>query len=376
MNYKKMNKTGDELSVLGFGCMRFPTDPNGHIDETRSIKMVRSAIDNGVNYIDTAYPYHDGESEPFLAKALSDGYREKIFLATKLPSWLITSRADMDKYFNEQLERLQTDYIDYYLIHTLNKTFWSNLLENGLFDFMKELKLSGKVRHIGFSFHDDILLFKEIVDAYDWDFCQIQYNYVNEQYQAGTEGLRYAAEKGLGTIIMEPLLGGKLAEGVPDDIMAIWNESSQKKSPAEWALKWIWNHPEVNVVLSGMSTEKHVQDNIKAAAASDYNAFSKEDMTLLNKVKAVYKERLKIPCTACRYCMPCPNGVDIPGCFSYLNEYYMYNNLSKTKEDYGFHIPDNAKASNCIECGACESHCPQNIPIMKALKTVVDILEK
>lgn len=370
-----MNKTGDSLSVLGFGCMRFPLNSAGHIDEERSTKMLRDSIDNGVNYIDTAWPYHDGESEPFLGKALSDGYREKIKLATKLPSWLINSREDMDKYFNEQLEKLQTDYIDYYLIHTLNKEFWPNLQKNGLFDFIKDLKESGKVKNIGFSFHDDLLLFKDIVDAYDWDFCQIQYNYVNETYQAGTEGLRYASEKGLGIIIMEPLLGGKLAEGVPDDIMEVWNQSDKKLSPAEWALKWVWNHPEVNVVLSGMSNEEHVKQNIESASKQDFDQFDNKDMKLLNQIKATYKERLKVPCTACRYCMPCPNGVDIPGCFSYLNEYYMYNNLPKTREDYGFHIPPKAKASNCIECGLCETHCPQHIPIMQALKTVVEILE-
>ncbi|MBN1499366.1 MAG: aldo/keto reductase [Spirochaetes bacterium] len=373
MNYKQMKKCGDKLSVLGFGCMRFPTENNGSIDEKRSEKMILSAIESGINYFDTAYPYHDGQSEPFVGKVLSGGRRKNIFLATKLPSWAIHTRDDMDKYLNEQLKRLQTDYIDYYLIHALNTDFWNNLVKLGIFEFMDKIKSEGKIRHIGFSFHDEQPVFNTIIESYNWDFCQIQYNYVNENYQAGRKGFDLAVSKGIDVIIMEPLLGGKLAENLPDDVAAIWEEAAIKHSPAEWALKWLWNQDGVDVVLSGMSTETQLAQNIEFAGKKDYNVLTDKDMQLISRVKKIYTERIKVPCTKCRYCMPCPHGVNIPECFSMVNSYYMFNNLDKSKGDYNFNLKGKSRASGCVECGECETKCPQNIEIIKSLKETVEL---
>ena len=258
MLYRRMNNVVSDLSILGFGCMRLPVTKGGDIDEKQATKMLRYAIDHGVNYVDTAYPYHKGESEPFLGRALQDGYREKVFLATKLPSWLIKSRADMDHYLDEQLKRLQTDHIDFYLVHGLMKPFWENLWSLGITDFLDDAIADGRIKYAGFSFHDELALFKEIVDAYHWTFCQIQYNFTDEQNQAGTEGLRYAADRGLGIVVMEPLRGGMLTKEIPA-INKIWEKAVVRRSLSEWALRWVWNHPEVTVVLSGMSSLEQVE---------------------------------------------------------------------------------------------------------------------
>jgi hypothetical protein len=251
-----MEKTGDKLSILGFGAMRLP-QLNGKIDEERSTRQIRNSIDQGVNYIDTAWPYHGGASEPFLGRALGDGYREKIKLATKLPQWAVRSREDMDFYLNQQLEKLQTDHIDYYLIHSLDGPCWERIKEFGVADFLDKAKQDGRIVNAGFSFHGNREDFKGIVDGYDWDFCQIQYNYLDDKRQAGREGLEYAASKGLGVIVMEPLRGGNLAADPPTEVQAIWQEADVKRTPVEWALRWIWNQPEVTVVLSGMNEESH-----------------------------------------------------------------------------------------------------------------------
>ncbi len=265
MLYRKMPKNGDELSVLGFGCMRLPVKEDGTIDESRAMSQVRYTIDHGVNYIDTAWPYHMGESEPFVGRTLADGYREKVKLATKLPSWLIASREDMDRYLNAQLERLRTDHIDYYLVHGLAGEVWDKLEALGVTDFLDKAKADGRIINAGFSFHGSIEDFKRIVDAYPWTFCQIQYNFMDENHQAGTEGLKYAASKDLGVIVMEPLLGGNLASPIPSEVEEIWNEAAVKRTPVEWALRWVWNHSEVTVVLSGMNEESQVEENLKIA---------------------------------------------------------------------------------------------------------------
>ncbi len=265
MILRKMGKTGEEVSALGFGCMRLPTLQDGKIDLPEATKMLRFAIDNGVNYVDTAWGYHNGESEPFVGEALKDGYRERVHLATKLPSWLIKTREDMDHYLDEQLKRLQTDSIDFYLIHALNRRFWKNLKENDLFDFMDKALNQGKIKHIGFSFHDTLEVFKEIVDSYNWEFCQIQYNYVDLKYQAGAEGLRYASKKNMGIVIMEPLRGGRLANRVPPEVADLWKSAPKKRTPAQWALRWLWNDPDIGVVLSGMSNMEQVEENIETA---------------------------------------------------------------------------------------------------------------
>jgi len=385
--YRKYGKTNEEVSVLGFGCMRLPIiggDPT-NIDEEKAIKMIRHSIDQGVNYIDTAYPYHGtgmgngGASEPFVAKALKDGYRERVKLATKLPSWLIKTRADMDRYLNEQLERLETDTIDFYLVHTLGSHTWPILKEAGITEFLDQAIKDGRIKHAGFSFHERVGLFKEIVDYYDWSFCQIQYNYLDEDYQAGKEGLVYAAKKGLGIAIMEPLRGGKLAENLPEEALQFFNQADVKRTPAEWALRWVWNHPEVSVVLSGMATMNHVTENLKVADDAQANSLTAKELYIIDQVKILYKERIKVNCTACAYCMPCPTGVNIPGCFTVYNDYSVFGGAPDTKErykfTYNFRIGSKALASNCVECGKCETHCPQSIGIRKALKDVQEAFE-
>ncbi len=377
MLYRKFGKADEMVSVLGFGCMRFPVfdGDTKKIDEGKSIEMLRHSIDNGVNYIDTAYPYHGGMSEGLVGKALQDGYRDKVYLATKLPSWLIKTKEDMDKYLNEQLERLETDYIDFYLVHALNENFWGNLTKNGLFDFLDSIIKDGRVKYVGFSFHDKVELFKEIVDAYDWTFCQIQYNFIDQDYQAGKEGLKYAANKGLGIVAMEPLRGGSLVSRVPDDIMSVWNTSQVKRTPAEWALKYIWDYPEISTVLSGMSTLEQVVENIGYADEGISGSLTDDDKKLIYKVRDLYKEKIQVNCTFCKYCLPCPVGVAIPRAFKFYNDGAMFNNIEGEKKGYNMFISEESRASKCIECGKCEAACPQNLPIIEDLKKVAKTFE-
>ncbi|EJO5347603.1 aldo/keto reductase [Clostridium botulinum] len=377
MLYRRFGKTSEQVSILGFGCMRLPVIDNdpAKIDEKEAIKQIRYAIDNGVNYIDTAYPYHEGNSEPLVGKALKDGYRERVKLATKLPSWLIKSREDMDKYLNQQLEKLQTNHIDFYLLHALNKADWENLNKHNVFDFLDKAIEAGKIKYAGFSFHDELALFKEIVDSYNWSFCQIQYNFIDENYQAGTKGLKYASQKGLAVVIMEPLRGGNLARVVPKDIKKIWDEANIKRSPAAWALRFLWNHKEVTVVLSGMEEMDHIKENIKEANNGYVNSLTEKELELIDRVKEIYISRLKVDCTNCRYCMPCPFGVNIPKNFKYLNMASIYNDLKKQKKKYIGNLNKNEKASNCRKCGKCEEACPQNIKIRNMLEKVAKTFE-
>lgn len=375
MLYRKFGKTNEMVSILGFGCMRFPLlageDPS-KIDEERSMKMLRYAIDNGVNYIDTAYPYHGdgmsnaGESEPFVGKVLKDGYREKVKLATKLPSWLIETREDMDKYLNEQLERLETQNIDFYLVHSLNKQRWENLKKLGIDEFLNSAIADGRIKYAGFSYHDKPENFNEIIDYYSWSFCQIQFNYLDEDFQAGLDGLNYAHEKGLGVVIMEPLRGGKLVHNLPEDVLDVFHKAKADKTPAEWALRWVWNHPQVDIVLSGMSTMEQVIENVEIAKDAEINSLKEDELLTIDKIKNIFQDKIKVHCTACGYCMPCPYGVDIPTNFSIYNNYYLFGE----KENYD-NLDADKKASNCIECGECETHCPQSIEIIKGLKDIV-----
>ncbi|WP_331681660.1 aldo/keto reductase, partial [Romboutsia sp.] len=371
MKYRKLGKTNEEVSILGFGCMRFP-QKDGKIDETKSLEMVRYAIDNGVNYIDTAYPYHNGESETFVGKALKDGYREKVKLATKLPSWLINTRQDMDKYINEQLEKLQTNVIDFYLIHNLNRNDYKRLKDNGLFDFIEKIKEKKLVKYVGFSFHDTLDLFKDIVDDYDWDFTQIQYNYIDEDYQAGREGLLYAANKGLGVIIMEPLRGGSLVNNLSQGINEIIDNSPVKKTAVEWAFKFLYNKEEISLVLSGMSTLEQVVDNLKIAdTQGQVNSMTIYEQETINKLREEFKSKIKVNCTGCKYCIPCPAKVNIPVCFDLLNNSSMFDSVEKIKKTYeNYLVKANQDASKCIECGACEKKCPQHINIIDKLKKI------
>ncbi len=372
---REMGKTGEKVSALGFGCMRLPTRNDQSIDIDEATRMLRFAIDNGVDYVDTAWGYHNGQSEPFVGSALQDGYRDKVNLATKLPSWLIKCREDMDYYLNEQLRRLRTDVIDFYLIHALNRRYWKNLKEHDIFEFMDSALASGRIRHIGFSFHDTLDVFKEIIDSYGWEFCQIQYNFVDTEHQAGLEGLKYAADKGIGVAVMEPLRGGKLATNVRDDILSIWTSSGIDRTPAAWALRWVWNDPDVGVVLSGMSTMDQVRENIETAREASPNSMSSSELAIVDRVREEYKKRIKVSCTGCSYCMPCPSGVAIPTCFDFFNDAYMFDSIEDHKKAYLRSVKKENRASLCVECGRCEELCPQNIPIIEQLKEVSSLFE-
>ncbi len=380
MLYRKMEKTGDELSVLGFGLMRLPLK-RGMVDVKRATAQVRHAIDKGVNYLDTAMPYHMGASETFLAAALRDGYRDKVKIATKLPPWSVKEFSDMDKVLDAQLTRTNTEIIDYYLLHGINGNVWKELDALNVGKFLDESKKRGKIGATGFSFHGDIEGFKEIIDGYDWDFCQIQYNYLDEYNQAGTEGLKYAADKGLGVIIMEPLRGGNLAGKVPPEVKTIWSEAEIKRTPAEWALRWVWNHPEVTVVLSGMNRENHVEENLRIAEEAFPNTLTEKELQIIYRVKETYGRLMKAGCTGCRYCMPCPAGVDIPACFEMYDNVNMFGDKNMVKVFYLARVGGvtstgkPAYASLCKNCGQCVEKCPQSLPIPELLEDVSDMFD-
>ena len=369
MLFRKMNKTDRKLSILGFGCMRLPQTADYAIDEQKATAMVRYAIDRGVNYIDTAYVYHNGQSEPFLGKALSEGYREKVNLATKMPVWDIESRKDMDRILDEQLQRLNTDHLDFYLLHGLSCSSWIDMVNLNVGEFLDGAIADGRIRYAGFSFHDNLQVFKEIVDEYPWTFTQIQYNYMDEEYQAGTEGLNYAAEKGLGIVIMEPLRGGVLARETTET-KTLWASGGQSRTAAEWSLRWLWNQPEITVVLSGMSTMQQVKDNLKYANNGKPSSLTDDELVLYEKIKTFYHSRLKIPCTKCGYCQPCMAGVEIPECFSAYNDAFIYRDTAGAKFSYDAFTGSGGDASQCQECGVCESLCPQKILIRERLKEV------
>jgi hypothetical protein len=377
LQYRSFTKDNIQVSALGFGCMRFPilNNDSSKIDEEKAIEMIRYAIDNGVNYIDTAYPYHQGNSEYVVGKALKDGYREKIRLATKLPVWLTNSYEDFNKYLDEQLKKLDTPYVDFYLLHSLHKEVWNKIKALDVLKFADEAKKSGKIKYMGFSFHDELDLFKEIVDSYDWDFCQIQLNYLDKNYQAGEEGLRYAYEKGISVVIMEPIKGGKLSNP-SDEIQAIWDMSKTKRTPSEWALNWVLNHNEVSVLLSGMNTLEQVKENIKTVSNALPNSLNEKELELIDKVTNIYKEKIKVGCTGCEYCLPCPNNVSIPDIFELYNNLYVFGTDEASKNEYKVYIKKEKDASRCIECGKCETICPQNIEIRKHLKDAHQVLSK
>lgn len=367
--YRQFGRTGLEVSVLGFGCMRLPTLDDGGIDEPEAIRMIRHAIDNGVNYIDTAWPYHKEKGELLVGKALQDGYRERVFLATKSPVYLVKEPADFDKYLNLQLEKLQTKHIDFYLLHALNGQRWQDCKEQQVFDFIQRAKADGRIKYIGFSFHDKVEVFKQIIDEYDWDFCQIQLNYMNEEYQAGLEGLRYAAGRGLPVVIMEPLLGGKLARA-GKELQRIWDSAPVKRSPAAWALRWLWNMPEVTVVLSGMSTMNQVQENLSIAGEALPNSLTPEELQVIAKAREFYLSRIQVDCTGCDYCADCPSQVRISSIFSLHNQAYMYEDHETARAHYRRLMEAERDASRCIQCAQCEGLCPQNLEIRRLLQEI------
>ena len=382
MLYRKIKRNGDELSILGYGCMRLPQTNKGEpgfsfgkIDEERARNQIYDAIDKGVNYIDTAMTYHNGASETFLGKLLSNGYRDKIHLTTKLFPFFVNTREDMDLLLNSQLAKLKTDHLDYYLLHAMNRNYWDKLKSLGVLEFLETAKKDQRIRDTGFSYHGDPETFKEIIDAYDWTVCQIQYNYLDELNQAGKQGLKYAAKKDVGVIVMEPLRGGKLAGKVPPAVKEIWEEAVYKRTPAEWALRWVWNHPEVSVVLSGMNVEDHINENIRVANEAHPQSLSQSELELIDRVKKKYKELMKIGCTGCNYCMPCPNGVNIPSCFDYYNSAYLFGNKRVYKVMYSVFLMEPEFASFCEHCGECEEVCPQKLPIQQHLEQVTKEFE-
>jgi len=379
MQYREFGRTGAKVSALGFGMMRLPTldhkPMSRRVDAKETTRMVRHAIDRGVNYVDTAYPYHRGRSESVLGEILKDGYRERVMLATKSPIWLIKKPKDFDTYLDQQLRRLKTDHVDFYLFHGLNGNTWKKtVLKHGLLKRVSAAKKAGKIYNIGFSFHDDFKAFKEIVDGFDgWSFCQIQYNYMDTNNQAGTRGLRYAASKGLGVVIMEPLLGGRLSEP-PKQIRDILNSGGQRVSPSDLALQWIWDQPEVSVVLSGMSTMGQVRANIRSADRSGIGTLSPEMKELVKRVKKHYSSMRPIPCTKCGYCMPCPNGVDIPRNFEEYVDAFIHQDPGLARRTYMNFFSPKMRASSCKQCRKCEAKCPQKIPISEWMPEVHSVL--
>jgi len=378
MQYRTFGTLDWDVSALGFGCMRLPTidGDSGDIDQDQVTEMIHTAIEAGVNYFDTAYPYHKQKSEAALGKSLAGGYREQVCIATKSPIWLINESDDFDRLLDVQLNRLQTDSVDFYLLHALNRDRWEKIERLGLLSRAEAALADGRIQHLGFSFHDSLDVFKTIVDSYDvWEFCQIQYNYMDTSFQAGTEGLRYAASKGLAVVIMEPLRGGKLAIDLPA-ARPIWDSSSQKRTPVDWALQWLWNQPEVSVVLSGMSTLQQVKENIASADASGIGSLTAEELAVIERASEAIKAMSPIPCTNCEYCLPCPNGVNIPLNFDFYNQVAMYDALDRTRFQYKMWVPDDEKAGMCIQCDECLSKCPQDIPISTWLPVVADVLEE
>jgi len=377
MNYRQFGRIDWNVSALGFGCMRFPEKDN-QIDEPAAVRMLHTAIDAGVNYIDTAWPYHNEQSEPLVGRALAEnGYRQKVRLATKLPSWSVHKAEDMDRFLHEQLKRLQTEQIDFYLLHTLNREYWDRLTRLDVLSWAEKKVAQGKIAHLGFSFHDEYPVFAEILAAYDWDFCQIQYNYMNLTHQAGRRGLKEAAKKGLAVVIMEPLLGGSLAK-TPESVQKIWDDAPVQRSPVDWALQWLWDQPEVSVVLSGMSSLEQVEQNLAAAAASGPERFTESDHATIKAVQQAFSSRATIPCTTCGYCMPCPHGVDIPRNFTAYNKATMFDAVAEAKGEYRWMresfergiAPADQRAAACIACGECEPKCPQHIPISTRMAEV------
>jgi uncharacterized protein len=379
MLYRELGGTGEKVSILGFGAMRLPILDGrpDDVDVPLATQMLHYAIDAGVNYLDTAYPYHGvaedrpGASEGFLGAALAGGYREKLLLATKMPHWLINTREDMDRHLAGQLERLKTDRLDCYLVHGVHAGVVEKLMGLGLVDFLDAARADGRIRFAGFSYHGEPDEFAPTVEAYDWDLCQIQYNYMDIDFQAGEAGLRYAAGKGLGVVVMEPLKGGRLAGQVPAEVRAIWDSAPVHRTAAEWGLRFVWNDPGVSLLLSGMSTMEQIVGNIEATERGTAGSLTAEDMRRIGEARRIFREQIAIDCTGCRYCMPCPSGVDIPGVFTRLNAASLYHNMALEKHDYQLFVHE--KASACSQCGECEEKCPQGLAIRDGLAEAVNV---
>jgi len=390
LQYRDFGKLDFKPSALGFGAMRLPIERGGSsdakadfskIDYPLATRMLRYAIDHGVNYVDTAYYYHEGAGEPWMGEALKDGYRERVRLATKLPAWKCETSADFDRFLDDQRQRLQTATIDFYLLHSLSRKTWDKVRDLGVLAWGERALADGRIKHFGFSFHDEYPVFHEILEATDvWSFCQIQYNYMDEDGDPGRRGLNDAAERGLGVVIMEPIRGGMLAKRPPRQVAEIWRQAEatgfdgKPRTPAQWALDWVWDQPEVGLVLSGMSTMEQVEQNVAAASESAIGKLTAAEKVLITRVRDTYRELTPIGCTACKYCVPCPIGVDIPEVFRVYNEAMIYGDHDLSRMYYGW-IDENGRADRCTECGNCLEKCPQKIAIPDWMKTVAEFFD-
>lgn len=382
MKYRTLGKTGEKVSILGFGAMRLPHfERNDQINTEESDKIISYGIENGINLIDTAYSYHakdlgsKGNCEAYIGNFLNENsYREDVLLSAKLPSWLLNKKEDMETIFESQLKDLKTDYIDIYLLHTLTEDFWKMYKSFDVFEFMDRLLEDGRVKHIGFSSHTEMDMIVDITDDYDkWEVTLTQMNYLDERYQSGLEGVNYIHDLGLGNMIMEPLRGGRLVQNVPEDIMSLWNTSEVKRTPAEWAFQYLWNMEQVDTVLSGMNSMEQIKENIEIANKSETNMISDNDQNLIKEVAWEYKTRKGNDCTGCQYCMPCPNDVDVAGCFREYNIAMMLDNPAGSAMQYFSLVSDGSRAENCTHCEDCLNHCPQMINISEDLKKVKDL---
>lgn len=374
MEYRKLEKLNIQTSLLGFGCMRFPVLENGKIDEVEAEKMLDLAISSGVNYIDTAYPYHNGDSEPFVGRVLDKYPRDSYFLATKLPMWKIEKEEDVEEIFESQLSRLNKEYIDFYLLHSMNKGAFDKVKEYKIVEKLEKFRKEGKIRYIGFSFHDSYEVFEELIKYYNWDFCQIQFNYMDVNEQAGMKGYKLTEELGIPLVIMEPIKGGTLAS-LPKDVESIFKNELPNESIASWALRWVGSMNNIKVILSGMSTYEQVEDNLKTF--NNFKKLSEKEYECVGEVVKILNQRTKNGCTNCKYCMPCPAGVDIPGNFWLWNNYYKYESLSYIRYKFNMMKQNNSFADLCVKCGKCETLCPQKINIRSDLEKVyLEVISK
>jgi predicted aldo/keto reductase-like oxidoreductase len=379
MKYRRFGSLDWEVSALGFGAMRLPIigEDHSNIDEAEAIRMIRYAADHGVNYIDTAYLYHMGKSEVLVGKALKDGYREKMKVVTKLPVRNVEKAEDFDRILGEQLQRLDVDKIDFYLLHGLNKEGWEKVRDFGVLDWAEKQMAAGKFGRLGFSFHDEYDVFKEIIDYYDnWVLAQVQYNFMDYKTQATRKGVEYAAGKGIAVVVMEPLRGGLLTREPPEPVAKIWAAASHKLEPVEWAFHWVWDQPEISVALSGMSTMEQVVQNVEIASVSGGGVLTKDDQAVIEKVRKAYRDLRPVQCSGCRYCVPCPNGVDIPAVFQIYDDSVMYADpkIGQFRYNGPFGIDQDKRADNCTECGECLEKCPQSIDIPSWLKKAHEAL--
>jgi predicted aldo/keto reductase-like oxidoreductase len=383
MLYRRLGKTDLDVSILGFGCMRLPAEgggpplaPDSRVDEKETARMIHHAIENGVNLFDTAYPYHGGQSEIVLGKALQNGYRSRVYVSTKLPAWKVKGAGDFDALLEEQMSRLRTDYLDFYLMHGMDRGTWRRMVELDVANFLDRVVKDGRVRYAGFSFHDDEGAFREVVDGYPWAMCLIQYNYYDEHNQAGRAGLMYAAGKDLGVAIMEPLRGGQLARKLPLEVQRVFNGSRVQRTPAEWALRWLWNQSEVATVLSGMSSMVELEENLEFANNGHPGSLSDNELEVIQRAKEAFAGKARVECTRCDYCLPCAQGVNIPEVLTLFNEAHVFEDPDTPSFVYNNFLSPEQRASRCDDCGECEEKCPQAIPIRDALREAEKVLGK